>query len=113
MPSILPSPESSWDDFEVSLSGIDYSIEYQTNTRDDGIRFNLYQSGTPVITGIRVMYSNKGLLSNYNLDLFSHGDIFCVKNSLTTNNPTQENLSTDFSLVYYTNEELDELGVPR
>lgn len=113
MPQILPPPTSAWDKYEVPLNGTVYIFEWQKNTRDSGIRFTLSREEGIVKSGLRVMYSDVGLLSAYRKPLFSHGDIYCVKNTLTTDNPSLENLGIDYNLYYLTNEEIDELEATR
>ena len=55
---------------------------------------------------------NQSLLARYNLDEFSHGDLYCIRVQNDNNNVTLDNLGINkaYELVYLDNEELQELG---
>lgn len=110
MAIFIPTPEAVYSEITVPLGGQTYNIIYTYNEIDEAWRLSLYTyEGDVVIEGVKIM-ENEFLLWRHRLGLFDHGDIACVKLSLNTKRPpTRDNLGIgkEYTLVYYTNEELE------
>lgn len=74
----IPVPASSWSTQAITLGGLDYTFEYQYNSRDERWRLSIYFNNEPVILGLKIM-ENQLLLANYLLADFDHGDIICLR----------------------------------
>lgn len=111
MAIFIPTPEYAYSEVDVTLGGQSYTIEYTFNDIDESWRMSLYTGeGELIIAGIKIM-PNALLLRKHALEEFAHGDIACVRLSPNTRRPpTFENLGfeKEYTLVYYTNEELSE-----
>lgn len=108
----LPVPEQSWSSQNISLGGLDYQFIYSYNTRDERWRFDIYLDEEPVILGIKIM-ENQRFLDNYILPDFDHGDIFCLRVKDDGLPVGRDNLGQgkSYSLVYFSNQELIDLGI--
>lgn len=107
MPLKINIPESAWSEQSVSLSGINYRFVFTFNGRDERWRLSIYIGNTAVIEGVKIL-ENQALLSQYLLDDFNHGELFCIrlkKDGL----PVGRNnfgLGKAYELIYYSNEEI-------
>jgi hypothetical protein len=109
---LLPVLESSWTSQNISLGGLDYEFIFSYNTRDSRWRFDIYLEGEPVVLGIKVV-ENQMFLRKYILPLFNHGDIACLRLKNDGLPVGRNNLGQgrSYELIYFTNEELQELGL--
>lgn len=107
----LPVPDQAWSRQEVSLGGLDYTLIYSYNTRDERWRFDIYLEEVPVILGVKIM-ENQFFLENHILSNFNHGDIACIKVQDDGLPVGRNNLGQGkpYELVYFTNEEVEDLG---
>lgn len=107
MPISIPVPTSSWEDEIISLGGREYKLTFRFNTRDQGWRIDLYLGDVLVKGGMKVVQDGS-LLLIYQLDDFSHGDIWCIKAQETTEDVGRNNLGQGkaYELIYFSNEEL-------
>lgn len=108
MPFTLEIPTTANEELETSLAGIAYKFIYTFNTRDSRWRLSIYKDGSPVILGLKIV-ENVSLLSQYLLDDFDHGDIFCIRSKDDGNPVGFDNLGIGkaYELVYLSNEELE------
>lgn len=106
----IPVPNVSNSVQEVTFDGITYSIYFRYNSRDLRWRISLYLNDVELVAGIKVM-ENQFLLGRYRLPEFDHGDIICVRSLEDGNDVGRSNFGSGlaYELVYYTNEEIEEL----
>ena len=71
-------PEAAWASQEVTLNGVTYGFTFKYNNTDSRWRLTLSQSGTEIISSIKVM-ENQALTSRYTRDEFNHGELFCFR----------------------------------
>ncbi len=110
MPLTLETPTTANEELETSLAGIVYKFKYSFNTRDQRWRLSIYRENAPVILGIKIV-ENVSLLSQYILDDFDHGDIFCIRSKDDGKDVGLDNLGIGeaYELIYFSNEELQQL----
>ena len=103
----LPVPEVSFASTSITLGGIEYSITYSFNERDERWRMDILTDSEVVILGVKIM-EEESLLGRYILPLFTHGDIFCVRLKDDGKQVGRDNLGLGlpFDLVYLTNAEI-------
>ena len=106
----IPVPDSSWSTQNISLGGQDYEFEFKYNGREDRRRFSVKQEDTPIVTGMKIV-ENQIFFLNYNLPLFAHGDILCLRVLQDNKQVGRDNLGLDkpYELFYYSYTELDEI----
>ena len=106
----IPVPEGANTIQEVALGGFRYIFEYSFNDRDQRWRLSISLSNTVVVSGIKIM-ENQSLLSDYSLDDFSHGDLYCVRIEDDGKFVGRDNLGQGkpYEIFYLTNEEIAEL----
>ena len=103
-------PDSAWSTQSISLGGQDYEFEFKYNEREDRWRFSIKQGDTSIVSGIKVI-ENQVFLLNYDLPLFAHGDILCLRILQDDEQVGRDNFGLDkpYELFYYSYTELDEL----
>ena len=103
----IDTPNAAWSEQNLTLGGVKYTFIYQYNARDSRWRFDIFLSGSTIITGVKVM-ENQFLLSRYVLPDFDHGDIACVNFEDDGKPVGRDNLGLGkpYSLQYYTNDEI-------
>jgi hypothetical protein len=118
MAQSIPVPEDATSNINIVLGANSYNLIFRFNSRETFNTngrwyFDLYtESGEPIKLGIKVM-ENQKLLGRYKLDAFS-GDIYCLQSNFgQVRFLTRDNLGIDkeYELVYFSQEELDEILV--
>lgn len=104
----LPVPEIAFATTFITLGGIEYSITYSFNERDERWRMDILANSEPVILGVKIM-EEESLLGRYRLPLFAHGDIFCLRIKDDGKQVGRSNLGFDlpYELIYLTNAEIE------
>ena len=99
---------------ELVLSNVSYTLRYRINRRYDSdnprIYMDIFLQDEPVILGIKIL-PNTSLTGRYQLAEFDDGVLFCLQTGKESF-PSLGNVGIDreYSIVYYTNEELEALA---
>ena len=103
----IPVPEISFSSTNLLLGGFEYTFIYSFNERDSRWRIDIFLQDEPVITGVKVVES-QDLLSNYELEEFDHGSLFCLRVGASFDEVGRDNFGIDknYQLIYFTNEEI-------
>jgi hypothetical protein len=101
----IPVPDESFAEINVPLSGIQEEVSGELRGR---LYLDIYLDDSPVKVGIKIM-EQQGLLSQYLLDDFSHGDIYCLRKRESENKALRGTIgfTKEYGLFYLTNEELE------
>jgi hypothetical protein len=102
MPQIIPLTNDPLQ--SETILGFDFRFYW--NVRDNSWRMDISQNGAALIQGIKLVIGVL-LLRAYALNI---GEFLIFENSFHLSDPTRNGFSTgQYALIYYTQEEIDEL----
>lgn len=112
MPLEINVPTTSNATSFVSLGGENYKFDFFYSDRTQRYSLDISLGDESIIRGL-VMIENSYLTGKYDLPSFSHGELWTLQARDTSDPLGRNNFGVDkaYELVYYTNEELTELGI--
>lgn len=103
----LPVTKTGNSDYDITLDGVTYTIQYRYNTRDERIYMNILKGSVELIMGMVLI---EGLIINwpYANSEAPRGAFAVVQFSDDSDFATLGNtgISQTFSLIYYTEDEI-------
>lgn len=104
----VPVTRNGNSDYDVTLDGVTYTIQYRYNTRNQRVFMNILKDGVMLIAGMRLLEYN---LANYFYanEEAPKGTLYVAPLKTVKEKATLGNLgiSNDYSLIYFTQEELE------
>jgi hypothetical protein len=96
--------------FDISIDGEVYTFHFKYNTRNERLYLTILKDEVPVIEGLRLIEFGLPIL-NYTLPNFASGQLFIAQFERGSRFATLGNTGIDeeFSLVYFSEEEFNEL----
>lgn len=103
----ISMPDSADSTSPVTLGGEVYDFDFNFNSVDKVFRLDIYYRQKLIIGSIDLKLGSL-LTDKYNLEDFSHGELFLAKTKETDLPPNRDNIGVDksYELIYVTNEEL-------
>lgn len=113
MPLQLPTPTSASAQYDITLDGVDFTLLYNWNVREESWNLTITDlPGNAIINGVKIV-PLLGLFTNHPQTNLPLGNIVAVpvnpEGELRDAKITRDNLGTVFMLVYYTKEEISVL----
>jgi|SRR5579859_436468 len=91
----------AWFDYQISLDGVTFRLEFRWNDRDSAWALNIYDSGDVLLLGGIKIVLGFPLISQYSDPALPAGDFLAFDTSGTDEPPTLTDFGTRVELHYY------------